>query len=116
MKADQVRSRSVGCKVTEEEYAQLAVLAERGKKSMAEWCREVLVDRIQGRDGSVAELSVLGEVLSLRTIVLNVHYDIVNGKKINEQRMREIIDRADNDKLAKAARRLREVEKTLEGE
>ena len=108
-----LRSRTVSCKVTEEEYERLVAAADRAKKSVGEWCREALVERTQGREPTAVEQAVLAEVLSLRTILLNVHYTVANGEQVTEARMREVIERAEGDKLAKAARRLAEVERAL---
>ena len=115
MKPEQVRARTAGCKVTEDEYAALEAAAEREKLSLSEWCRAVLLERASGRPLSAAEQALLGEVLSLRTILLNLHFMVAKGEKVMAEQMQQIIDRADSDKLKKAARRLEEVEKELGG-
>ncbi len=115
MKPEQVRARTVGCKVTEDEYAQLTEQAARAKQSLGEWCREVLLERAAGERPSAAEQAVLGEVLALRTILLNLHFAVSKGEKVVAEQMQQIIDRADAEKLTKAAGRLREVAKTLGG-
>ena len=115
MKPEQVRARTVGCKVTEDEYARLTAQAERAKQSLGEWCREVLLERAEGRPPSAAEQAVLGEVLALRTIVINLHFAVSKGEKVMADQMQQIIDRADSEKLKKALARLAEVEKSLGG-
>jgi hypothetical protein len=113
MKPEQVRARSVGCKVTEDEFEKLGAAAEREKLSLGEWCRAVLLERASGREPSAAEQSLLGEVLSLRTILLNLHFMVAKGEKVSAEQMQQIIDRADAEKLKKAARRIEEVAKAL---
>jgi hypothetical protein len=72
MPADQPRTRTVGCKTTDSEYERLAAVAEDDGQTLGEWVREVLLERVDGRKPSVIEETVLGEVLALRTILLNL--------------------------------------------
>ena len=59
-----------------------------------------------GRGG--ADQALMAELLSLRTILLNVLCKQVNGKSLTEEEMRQLIERADADKLKKAMERLRQ--------
>jgi len=43
MPADQLRSRTVGCKMTEAEHERLNATAEEQGVTLGEWCREVLL-------------------------------------------------------------------------
>jgi len=95
------RRKSIGTKVSEEEYARLETLA--GGRAMSEWTREVLLREVDGRR---TEEIVLAEVLGLRTILLNAFYKLAQGEKLTEEGMQAIIDRADASKLQKAAERL----------
>ena len=58
------RTKSVGTKVTADEYARLEALA--GARSLGEWIREVLL-RAARPDPAV---QLLAELLALRTILL----------------------------------------------
>ena len=51
----------------------------------------------------------MAELVALRTILLNVLYKQVNGKGMTEEEMRQLIERADADKLKKAVERLKQV-------
>jgi hypothetical protein len=78
------RTRSVGTKLTEEEYARLEAAAARSGRTVGEWCREELLHAASaaGENGngsataaapaSPAEETLLAEVLALRTILLNL--------------------------------------------
>ena len=105
------RTRSVGTKLTEQEYARVeAIAAERGL-TPGEWVREILLaafDRPQP-EATAAELSVLSEVLALRTILINTVYDLASGDELTRERMQELIARADAGKLDKALERLKEI-------
>lgn len=100
------RTRSVGTKVTEEEYAQLENCALGSRLSISEWCRTVLLEKAEGAKPSDADQAVLAEVLALRTILLNLHFAVAKGEGISADEMQAIIERADRDKEKKAAQRL----------
>jgi hypothetical protein len=107
-----VRNRTVGCKVTESEYEKLAALAEQEGRRLGEWARAVLLERADGRPPSVAEESLLAEVLALRTALLNLFYRLAAGEAITAEAMQVIIARADGEKQKKARKRLKEMPDT----
>jgi hypothetical protein len=107
MPADQPRTRTVGCKMTDNEYERLSAVAEGDGMTLGEWVREVLLERVDGRKPSVIEETLLAEVLALRTILLNAFYKLAQGEKLTEEGMQAIIDRADASKLQKAAERMK---------
>jgi hypothetical protein len=99
------RRKSIGTKVSEEEYVRLEALA--GGRALGEWVREVLLRELDGKQARSAEETVLAEVLALRTILLNLHFTVAKGEVITAEGMQAIIDRADASKLQKAAERLK---------
>src|SRR5277367_1104836 len=78
MPADQIRNRTVGCKMSDSEYERLSAVVESEGMTLGEWCREVLLERADGRKPSVIEETLLAEVLALRTILLNAFYKLAN--------------------------------------
>jgi hypothetical protein len=80
MPADQIRNRTVGCKMTDDEYERLSAVVESEGMTLGEWCREVLLERAEGRKPSVIEETLLAEVLALRTILLNLHFTVAKGE------------------------------------
>jgi len=94
------RTRAIGTKVTEEEYARIAALA--GAQTISEWARAALLDAA----APASEPLVLAEVLALRAIVLNLHFRICAGERITEQMMHELIAHADHEKFEHARQRL----------
>jgi len=101
-----IRTRSVGTKVTDEEYSRLESLALGEGLSLSEWCRSVLLEESKGKRPSESETALLAEVLALRTILLNLHFAVARGGAISADDMQAIIDRADRDKTRKALERL----------
>jgi hypothetical protein len=100
------RTKSVGTKVTEVEYALLGVCASEHGLSISEWCRNVLLEKSRGNRPSESEKVTLAEILALRTILLNLHFAVARAETITADAMQEIIERADRDKARKATERL----------
>lgn len=96
------RTRSVGTKLTEEEFARLESLAAESGQSVSEWAREALLAATtptpNPNPNNSNDAAVLGEVRALRAIVLNLFYDLAKGEEITVERMQEIIGRADAKK------------------
>jgi len=95
------RTKSISTKVTDEEYAQFEALA--GQQTISEWAREVL---LKATKSNASEQAVLAEVLALRTILLNVHFAVSQGQTLTDEKMQQLIERADQNKLSKARERL----------
>lgn len=105
-----LRTKSIGFKVSEEEYAQLDAAAQTSGRSLGEWCREVLLASGQeakpaGPHGAEAQ-ALMAELVALRTILLNVIFKQTNGETLTAEEMQAIIDRADAGKIKKARERL----------
>jgi parvulin-like peptidyl-prolyl isomerase len=96
-----LRTKSISTKVTDEEYAQFEALA--GGQTISEWARDVL---LKATKPNSSEQTVLAEVLALRTILLNVHFAISQGQTLTAEEVKQLIERADQNKLSKAQQRL----------
>ena len=95
------RTKSIGTKVTPDEYARIQTLA--GDQPVSEWVRAAL---LKATDPPAAEATVLAEVLALRTILLNVHFHLCSGATVTAETMQRLIERADQDKHHQAEARL----------
>ncbi len=98
-----LRTKSISTKVTDEEYAQFE--ASAGEQTISEWARDALLKATKPNAG---EQTVLAEVLALRTILLNVHFSVSQGQTLTDEKMQQLIERADQNKLSKARERLAE--------
>jgi RHS repeat-associated protein len=88
-----LRIKSVSTKVSEEEFAALESRARARKLTLSEWVRaELLEPRADG--GGAADEVLLGEVLALRTILINLLFSLTNGKPVTPEGMKELIERA----------------------
>jgi hypothetical protein len=73
MPNDQLRSRTVGCKMTDAERERLTGLAETDGLTLSEWYRQVLLARADGERPRTIEETVLAEVFALGTIPPKSH-------------------------------------------
>ena len=108
-----LRTKSVGTKVTDEEYAELERAAKTGGKTLGEWCRETLLARVNNQEPRAAtdcvgtgQVALMAELSALRAILLNVLFRQSNGERLTAEEMQRLVDRADSDKLRKARERL----------
>ena len=110
-----LRTKSVGTKVSEAEFALLEERARGAGMRLAEWVREVLLSAPEtGRPGSEpgAEAGsevVLAELLALRSLFLNLSFRAAKGEPVAEEEMRSLIERADATKMQRARERLESV-------
>ena len=102
-------------KVSEEEFAALESRARARKLTLSEWVRAELLEPRNGESGAGTEV-LLGEVLALRTILMNLLFSISNGKSVTPEAMRELIEKADGDKSRRAMERLVEVGAAIENQ
>lgn len=106
-----LRTKTLGTKVSEEEFAQLETAASERGLTLSEWCRETLLANVNGQEGKSADSgradqALMAELVALRAILLNVLFKLANGEKPTAEEMQRLIDRADADKLKKARERL----------
>jgi hypothetical protein len=106
-----LRTKSIGTKVSQEEYARLERAAQQASKTLGEWCREVMLNSANGQAangsrGDAGAEALMAEVVALRAILLNVLFKQANGQRVTPEEMQGLIDRADSDKLRKARERL----------
>lgn len=105
-----LRNKSIGTKVSEEEYARLEQAAQKASKTLGEWCREVMINSANGQSangrGDTGAEALMAEVVALRAILLNVLFKQANGERLTTEEMQRLIERADSDKVRKARERL----------
>ncbi len=99
-------TRSIGTKVTEEDYDMLKAIA--GERKLGEWVREVVFKAAMSEPTAAAHRTILGEVLALRKVLLNLHFAVAAGEPITHERMVGWIQEADATKSEKALARLTE--------
>ena len=103
-----LRTKSVGTKVSEAEFALLEERARGAGMRLAEWVREALLSAPVESGPDSGEVA-LGEVLALRSLLLNLHFRAAKGEAIPEPEMRGLIERADGTKIERARERMEAV-------
>src|SRR5262245_27971273 len=105
-----LRGRSLGTKLSEVEYARVETAALKAGVGLSEWCRRAVLEFAE-RESSQPERVVLAELLSLRSVLLSVVFQMSKGQTVSEEEMRRLIDRADREKHKKAMALLDESER-----
>jgi len=103
------RTRSVGTKVSAEEYDRLEACARDNKLSISEWSRKALLAAANVGQISAGDQAILGEVIALRTIVANLIYAFTTEGKVSAEQMRAFIERADGTKSKRAVEILSQI-------
>jgi hypothetical protein len=93
----------VSARVTDAEYRRVQAAARGGSPS--EWMREAMLARL---DRTPIEIKLMAEVLSLRRFVLNVVDRLARQEPFDAKTSRQILDYADQDKVALAQAALKE--------
>ena len=105
-----LRTKSIGTKVSEEEFAALDATARATDMTLSEWVRAVLLAapgvELPGDEAALAGRVALAELLALRTLLLNLFFRAAKGEPIPEPEMRALIERADGVKMQRARERL----------
>jgi hypothetical protein len=112
-----LRTKTLGTKVRDQEYARLEAAASERGLTLSEWCRETLLGKVNGQEEKSADTgatsqALMAELVALRTILLNMLFKLANGEKPTVEEMQRLIDRADSDKLRKARERLAQAAKS----
>ena len=77
-----VRTKSVGTKVSEAEFALLEERARGARMRLAEWMREALLSAPMTSGPDSGEVA-LGEVMALRSLLLNLHLRAAKGNRVS---------------------------------
>lgn len=111
MPTDQLRNRTVGSKMTENEYEQLVAVADREGLTLGEWCREVLLTHANPNEvkkPSAIEQTLLAEFVALRMILLNALCKLGQKVELSEHDLQELAELADQARFQRAQERLAE--------
>jgi hypothetical protein len=93
----------ISARLTPEEGKRLRERAETAGLTKSEWCRQVILNSL---DTLPDTQLLLSEFLALRTLVLALHTDTLQGNKLSEQRIAAAIQQAEAKKHAMADSRI----------
>jgi hypothetical protein len=104
-----IRTKSVGTKVSEEQFSALESRAHAHNLTLSEWVRTELLKTNDG-GGTVPGEVLLAEIMASRTILINLVYSISKGESITAETMQELIRRTDENKTRRALELLAETD------
>ena len=98
-----LRTKSIGFKVSEEEYAQLEMAAQADGRTLGEWCREAIL-----RGGSASDAVMhdpaLAEIIGVRLLLVNVLQPMAAGEKVTPEKFNQLLDQISDAKHQVAAK------------
>ncbi|SEB44347.1 plasmid mobilization protein [Terriglobus roseus] len=103
-----VRTKSVGTKVSEAEFAVLDERARADGLTLSEWVRAALLASSAEPSADFGSELILAELLAIRSLFLNLQFR-AGRDPLTEAELRGLIERADATKLARARERLQAV-------
>ncbi len=83
-----LRTKSIGFKVSEEEYAQLETAAQASGQTLGEWCRQMIL----GASDAAAHDPALAEIIGVRLLLVNVLGPVAAGEKVTPERFNQLLD------------------------
>jgi hypothetical protein len=93
-----LRTKSIGFKVSEEEYAQLESAARASGQTLGEWCREMILR------GAAAHDPALAEIIGVRLLMVNVLGPVAAGEKVTPEKFNQLLDQISEAKHQLAAK------------
>ncbi|MGB8061866.1 MAG: hypothetical protein WCF26_08230 [Candidatus Sulfotelmatobacter sp.] len=97
-----LRTKSIGFKVSEEEYAQLETAAQAEGRTLGEWCREMILRG--GASNAAAHDPALAEIIGVRLLLVNVLGPVAAGEKVTPERFNQVLDQISEAKHQLAAK------------
>ena len=109
-----LRTKSIGFKVSEEEYARLETAAQASGQTLGEWCRQMIL----GASDAAVHDPALAEIIGVRLLLVNVLGPVAAGEKVTREKFNQLLDQIGEAKhqlaakLQQAARKKPQPEKT----
>lgn len=104
-----IRIKSIGTKVSGEQFSALESRAHARNLTLSEWVRAELLKTNEGGSTVTCEV-LLAEVMASRTILINLVYSISKGESMSAETMQELIRRTDENKARRAQELLAETD------
>jgi len=98
-----LRTKSIGFKVSEEEYAQLEAAAQADGRTLGEWCREAILRGGSASD-AVSHDPALAEIVGVRLLLVNVLGPVAAGEKVTPEKFNQLLDQISEVKHQLAAK------------
>jgi uncharacterized protein (DUF1778 family) len=96
-----LRRKSIGFKVSEEEYTQLETAAQAEGRTLGEWCREAML--VSASDAAAHD-PALAEIIGVRLLLVNVLRPVAAGEKLAPEVFDKMLDQISEVKHELAAK------------
>jgi mobilization protein NikA len=96
-------TNALAFRVTEDEAARIGACAAQAGLTVSEWGRQVVLDAL---DCPPWTRLLLAEFLALRSVLVDLQNDLLQGVQPSNERLKAILDVADKRKFEQADRRL----------
>jgi hypothetical protein len=103
-------AKAVTAKFAESDFQRLRIASERAGKRPAEWCRERVLETLNGAPVSAADRALLAEILATQDMVLGLFCAVGRDGRLTQQKVKEIVDAAQEHKYHNVAAFFREAE------
>ncbi|HET9309116.1 MAG TPA: hypothetical protein VFO46_24095 [Candidatus Sulfotelmatobacter sp.] len=98
-----LRTKSIGFKVSQEEYALLETAAQASGRTLGEWCREAILRGGSGSDAARHD-PALAEIIGVRLLLVNVLGHVAAGEKVTPEKFNQLLDQISEAKHQLAAK------------
>ncbi len=98
-----ILTKHIGFRVKECVFAEVERLADSEGKPVNDWCRDRLLDALRGSAANPVEHALLAEIAATQGITVSLFFAFARDGKLPEQKVREILDRAQKKKYAEAS-------------
>jgi hypothetical protein len=95
------RAKSIATRLTDAEYAEVEEAAARAGKKCAEWLRDAALAQARANDDGHTDPIVLAELMSIRTLMLNLFREASKGP-ISDESLRKMSVYSESIKRQKA--------------
>jgi hypothetical protein len=98
-----LRTKSIGFKVSEEEYTRLETAARASGQTLGEWCRETILRGWSASDAAAHD-PALAEIVGVRLLLVNVLGPVAAGERVTPERFNQLLDQISETKHQLAAK------------
>jgi hypothetical protein len=86
-----VRSKQIGVRLTETEYAALEKVAWKSGRTIGDWSREQLLMAIAMTDGERSSAVLLTEIIGLQMFLTNALAPVVQGERMSGEQYQDLM-------------------------
>ena len=103
LKGRESRNQTLNTKLTPTEAAAVEAAAKADGKVVGEWLRDLALQQFSGGTGQVPDLVLMGEVTSIRLLLINALEPLLRGDKMTPEQFKELLRHVKTNKRKAAA-------------